>query len=102
MSSTLAIITLFFPLFFVLLVWASVTAWRILKDEPAPLVLSDGEPEARANMRYQGRPMRVGAREIRDDLRYHARRSTAVTYDSSAPDHAFPEAWWDDICARCN
>lgn len=102
MSNTLAIVILFFPLFFVLAVWASVTAWRILNDEPAPIVLSEREPEARAMMRYEGRPVRVGARQIRDDLRYHARRSKAVTYDSSAPDHTFPEAWWDDVCARCN
>lgn len=102
MSNTLAILVLFFPLLFVLAAWAAVTAWRILDDEPPPIVLDERDPELRARARADGRPVRVSAREIRADLRYHARRRTSVAYDSSAPDHAFPAEWWDDVCTRCN
>jgi hypothetical protein len=102
MSNTLAILVLFFPLLFTMAAWAAVTAWRILRNEPEPVVLDDHDPELRARSRAEGRPVRVGAREIRADLRYHARCRRAVAYDSSAPDHAFPAEWWDDVCTRCN
>jgi hypothetical protein len=102
MSNTLAILALFFPLLFTLAVWAAITAWRILNDEPAPVILAEHEPEMRAIQRAEGRPVRVGVREIRADLRYNARQSASVAYDSSAPNHSFPDAWWADVCARCN
>lgn len=89
---------LFLPVLFAAVVWAVVTACRLLfPEEPEPF--GPDEAVVRASLKH---PVRVGAREIRADIRFRQRHETA---SYSYYDHAsggLPESWWDDVAHRLN
>ena len=95
-----AALIVFLPVLFVAVVWAIVTACRILFPDEAGAV--PDEAAVRAAQRQEGHVTRVGAREIRADIRLWQRRHTA---DYCYDDHrsaGMPEAWRDDVAHRMN
>lgn len=92
---------IFLPVFFVALVWAVVTACRILFPEEETAHVPD-EAVVRAVERQHGHPVRVGAREIRADIRLWQREHTAPYSYEGHVSHGLPEAWWDDVAHRMN
>ena len=91
----------FLPLAFGLFVWVLVTAYRLFGPEEAVVPLGPDEPVVRAHLAARGVPVRVGAREIRADLRYRERhgRAPAYRYPVGA---GLPAAWVQDAAARRN
>lgn len=95
------VLVVFLPVLFVVLVWAVVTAYRILSPEEEQPLVPD-EAQVRAEETQRGHPVRVGAREIRADIRFWQRcHSARYCYDDHASD-GLPEAWWDDVAHRQN
>ncbi len=92
------VFAVFLPLLFVLVVWAVVTACRLLlPEEPEPFTSSDAVVRAASR-----RPVQVGAREIRADIRFRQRHETS---SYSYADHAsggLPETWCKDVSHRLN
>ena len=94
------LVVAFLPVLFVALVWAVVTAVRILFPDEAGAV--PDEAAMRAEQRRRGHATRVGAREIRADIRLWQRHHTArYCYDDHASD-GVPDAWREDVAHRMN
>ena len=97
------LLVVFIPILFVMLVWVSVSVYRILRpDNPGPLPLFD-----RKTLVYfstEREPAMVGARSIRERGRRGNRiRSVTSPYDYlSGQSDGFPEAWWQDVVERRN
>ena len=91
----------FLPLLFGVVTWALVTAYRLFGPDEAEIPLGPDEPVVRAHLAAQGVAVRVGAREIRADVRYRERheRRPAYRYPVGA---GMPAAWVADVAARRN
>jgi hypothetical protein len=90
------------PVLVALAVWVGLTAFRLLREEPADPVFTS-EPMLREALRREGMGMRVGAREIRADLRHRERhgRTPAYRFEKSHRS-GLPPAWMLDATRRCN
>ena len=99
MFAWVALVT-FLPVLFVAAVWAIVTACRILFPDDAGVV--PDEAAVRAAQRQSGYVTRVGAREIRADIRLWQRRHTAHYCYDDHQSAGVPEAWRDDVAHRMN
>lgn len=82
-------------------VWSAVTIFRILYPErPLPLG-RDGAAERRA-ARSRGEAVGVGFREIREDMRTHARELARPYHHAGGCSHGIPESWIEDVHRRRN
>lgn len=91
------------PILFVLITWVAVTAYRLYGPEELPLPLEPDHPQVRLELVEQGVAVRVGAREIRADLRYRERHTRAPSYRfERGRGDGLPPAWVQDIAHRCN
>ncbi len=90
----------FVPTFVAVAVWAVVTALRVLR-EPAP-ELHDLMPEANPD-RIPRLGVRVGAREIRADLRHRERHGRTPAYRfEKGVGSGLPPMWMQDAARRRN
>jgi hypothetical protein len=94
------------PAIGIAVVWAVVTAWRILLPERPPAFLPDPVRERRRRT-AGGEAVPVGFREIHEEMPLHARRVThPYRMDrqralAGLPGHV-PEPWIDDLRHRRN
>ena len=90
------------PIFFLLMVWVTVTAYRILVPEKTRE--ADADPVAvRQKAAAEGRSVPVGAREIREDQRAARTPYARAPYHYALGDSdGLPEAWREDLWRRCN
>jgi hypothetical protein len=100
-----AVITAFvvvaLPALIFMAIWTAVATFRILFPERALPFTRNGVAERQA-ARARGYAVEVGFREIREDVRVHA-RELARSYDLvSGCLHGIPEAWIDDLYRRRN
>lgn len=100
-----AVITAFvaaaLPALLFMAIWTAVTVFRILYPErPLPFG-RDGVAERQA-ARARGDVLKVGVREIREDLQIHSRELTR-SYDLvGGCSHGIPEVWLEDLYRRRN
>ena len=89
------------PVILLVMVWASVSAFRLLFPE-RPLPLLPNAVLLREAARQRGEAVPVNAIEIREDIR-RAKHETLVTYQyaGTATAHV-PELWVDDLQRRRN
>lgn len=96
------LIALAVPIFFFLLTWALVTAYRLLFPE-APRPVEEDPVRVRQRATARGEHVPVGAREIREDQRHfrsaHPQTDYAYFYGTS---DGFPENWSKDLWRRRN
>jgi len=87
------------PTFVALAVWVAVTVHRLMREVP-PAVLPSGM-QLPHGPRRDG--VRVGAREIRADLRHRERhgRTPAYRFEKDVRT-GLPSAWMQDAARRCN
>ena len=91
------------PALVLAVIWAVVTAWRLLHPERPLPFLPDRAAERRAAT-ARGESVPVGFREIREDVLAQA-RTLALPYRYPVADglrHHLPEPWLDDLQRRRN
>ena len=90
------------PTVVALAVWVGLIAFRLLREEPPSPAITP-EPSMREALRRDGGGIRVGAREIRADLRHRERhgRNPAYRFEKGARS-GLPTAWMQDAARRCN
>ena len=89
------------PVIFVGSAWMGALAWRILRPEVPPLLGPD-EPSFRAHLAEQGVTVRVGAREIRADVRFRERHARPAYRFERGRGTGLPAGWLADMRVRCN
>lgn len=89
------------PAIILMAVWASVTLWRVLVPErPLPL-LQDKATERRAAV-ARGESVKVGFREIHEDMRVHTRDLARPYHHAGGCSDGFPASWLEDLDRRRN
>ncbi len=90
------------PIFFFMLTWVLVTAYRILfPEEPAPI--EDDPLYLRQRATEAGVSVPVGAREIREDQRrYQRAQQVAYDYAGTPTLIGVPEVWQENLWLRRN
>lgn len=89
------------PVAVLMAVWTAVTMYRILYPE-RPLPLGRDAAAARRAARSRGEAVDVGFREIRDDMRTHARELAWPYHHAGGGSHRIPESWIEDVYRRRN
>lgn len=89
------------PIFFFLMVWVTVTAYRLLRPEVPP---PKADPVVvRRQAAADGRFVPVGVREIREDQRAARVALMPPTYHyAGGHSDGLPAAWREDLWRRCN
>lgn len=90
------------PVLFFMLTWAVVTVCRLVfPEEPVP---AEHDPVlVRQEAALQGAYVPVGAREIREDRRYHLRAYPPAPYRYvHGVSEGLPEIWAEDLWRRRN
>ena len=100
-----AVITAFvvaaLPVLIFMAIWTAVTVFRILYPERSIPIGRNGIAERQA-ARERGDAVKVGFREIREDMHIHT-RELSRSYDLvGGASHGIPEAWIDDLHRRRN
>lgn len=100
-----AVITAFvvaaLPALIFMAVWTVVTALRIVFPERALPLFPNGIAERQAAS-ARGEAVRVGFREIREDVLVRARELSRSHDLVGGCSHSIPEAWIDDLYRRRN
>ncbi len=89
------------PVIVLMAVWASVTLWRVLFPE-RPLPLVRDETMARRAAVARGESVKVGFREIHEDMRVHTRELARPYHHAGGHSDGFPASWLEDLDRRRN
>lgn len=90
----------FIPILCCMLVWAAVTAYRLLRPEEVEAFIEDPALLHLEAFEVQA-PVPVGVREIREDQR-RARHLHIRYYYTQGYSHGLPDLWLDQLWDRRN
>ncbi|MEM1041574.1 MAG: hypothetical protein AAGI91_03000 [Bacteroidota bacterium] len=94
-------VVLAIPVIVLMAIWSAVTLCRVLFPE-RPLPLMRDEAKERREAIARGESVKVGFREIHEDMREHTRELACPYHHACGCSDGFPEFWLEDLDRRRN